>query len=207
MMSLRRYQHPLVTIEEQVKASEIYKDSIKFDYKLNDKAAKSKLVKGAKRIAFEIHDNSNSMNLDFSSGSWQVVVLPSMQYWKQVKGDLTCKVGDLTIKVGGIKSGEDISGKNVANQVVFFADKNKIVCHMYNTTQRILNGHGYQRFVEVFLKPFFQAKVNASIQEIQTLNVKLIEKLGPRTVKRLDVKYKGGGSFPCNQCDYSFKTA
>ena len=78
---------------------------------------------------------------------------------------------------------------------------------MCNTTQRILvNGHGYQQFVDAFLKPFFQAKVEASSQDIQSWNIKLIEKLGPRTVKRSNVKFKGGMSFPCNQCDYSFKS-
>ena len=211
MMSLRSSNNPLankngVTIEDLVNDSDVFKDSITFDYKLNDKAAKAKIVKGAKRIAFEIQENSTSTTLVFSSGSWQVAALPAANYWNQVKCDLTCKVGEITIKVGGVKSGKDVSGNNVVNQVVFYVDRNKVVCHMYNTTQRILvNGHGYQLFVEAFLKPFFQAKIEASSDEIQSLNIKLIDKLGPKTVKRSNVKFKGGMSYPCNKCDYSFK--
>ena len=115
-MSKRSSQSPLankddVTIEDQVKGSELFQDTITFDYKLNDKAAKSKIVKGAKRIAFEVHENSTSTTLVFSSGAWQVVALPAAAYWNQVKGDLACKVGDVTIRVGGIKSGIDVSGK------------------------------------------------------------------------------------------------
>ena len=71
MMSLRSSNHPLsnkdgVTIEDQVKHSDVFKDSITFDYKLNDKAAKAKIVKGAKRIAFEIQENSTSTTLVFA---------------------------------------------------------------------------------------------------------------------------------------------
>ena len=51
----------IFTIEDQVQFSGIYKDSQTFDYKLNDKAAKSKLVKGAKRNAFEVEVNSISI--------------------------------------------------------------------------------------------------------------------------------------------------
>ena len=81
----------IVTIEDQVQFSSIYKDSQTFDYKLNDKAAKSKLVKGAKRDDFEVEENSTSNNLIFSAGAWQVATRPSVRYWEQIDGDLTCK--------------------------------------------------------------------------------------------------------------------
>ena len=38
------------------------------------------------------------------------------------------------------------------------------------------------------------------------MNETLIEKLGPKTVKRSNVKYKGGQMIPCNQCGYAFKS-
>ena len=47
-----------VSIEEQVKYSERFNNVMKFDYKLNDKTAKSKIVKGAKRVALEVQENS-----------------------------------------------------------------------------------------------------------------------------------------------------
>ena len=158
-------------------------------------------------MLFEVQENSTSSNLVFSPGSWQVAVLPSIEYWKQIKGDQTCKVGDNIIQVGGIKSGKDTTGKNVVNQGVFLADRNKIVCHLYNTTCLILvNGHGYKHFIDIFLKPFFKAKIDAFPNEIQKVNAEVIEKLGPKTVKRSSIKFKRGSSFPCNQCDYAFKS-
>ena len=207
-MSMRRSLNflenkDIVTLEDQVKCSEFYYDSMIFDYKLNDKAAKSKLVKGAKRAVFQLEENSTSINLIFSAGAWQVGVLPSVNLWSQIKGDQTCKVGDIAIKIGGIKSGKDATGKNIVNKIVFMADRDKITCHFYNTTQKILvNGHGYKRFVDIFLEPFFQQKIQVSSEEISKANTLVLEKLGPKTVKRSDVKFKGKSSFPCNQCDY-----
>ena len=74
-------------------------------------------------------------------------------------------MGDHTIKVAGIKSGKDENGMNVVSKVVFYFEKSgsrhdKIVCHLYNTTQLLLvNGHGYKEFINVFLMPFFEANV------------------------------------------------
>ena len=51
----------IVTIEEHVKSSEVLKNadsSITFDYQLNDKASKSKILKAAKRTPFEVEENS-----------------------------------------------------------------------------------------------------------------------------------------------------
>ena len=116
----------------------------------------------------------------FNAGAWQAAVLPSVRYWEQV-GDLTCKVGNVAIKVAGVKSGKDSSGKIVVNKIVFMADRNKIVCHFYNTTQRMLvNGHGYKIFTDIFLKPYFQQKIDASTEEISSVNALILKKLGPK---------------------------
>ena len=58
-----------VTIEEQVRGSELFNNSITFDYMLNDKAAKSKILKGAKRLPLEVQENSSSTTLIFSARS------------------------------------------------------------------------------------------------------------------------------------------
>ena len=59
----------------------------------------------------EVQNNSTSTTLIFSAGSWQAAILPSVAFWNQVKGDQTCKVGDVMINVGGLKSGKDASGR------------------------------------------------------------------------------------------------
>ena len=122
----------IVTIEDQVRSSVYDDDSISFDYELNDKAAKNKLVKGSKRIPFEVEKHSASSNLIFSVGAWLTAVLPAVRYWKDIKGDKSCKVGEKIIKVNGIKSGNDVNGMCVVNQV---SNRDKVVFHLYNTTQ------------------------------------------------------------------------
>ena len=78
---------------------------------------------------------------------------------------------------------------------------------MYNTTQRILvNGHGFANFVEKFLKPFFESKLSLNLEDIASYNKQVIATLGPRQVKRVTVKYKGGLSFSCKVCHFSAKT-
>ena len=95
----------------------------------------------------------------------------------------------------------------MVNKIVFLADRDKVTCHFYNTTQRILiNGHGYKRFINIFFEPYFGQKIDGSSEEIIKANTLLLEKLGPKTVKRSDVKFKGKSSFPCNQCEYAFKS-
>ena len=95
----------------------------------------------------------------------------------------------------------------VVSQVIFYSNRDKVVLHLYNTTQRILvNGHGYEDFIEFFLKPFFEAKVHDYPNEILKVNNEVIKKFGPKTVKRSNVKYKGGSVFNCNKCEFTFKT-
>ena len=80
-----------------------------------------------------------------------------------------------------------MNGKCINTQIVFFADREKIVCHMYNTTQLILiNGHGYKKFIDIFLKPFLTSKINEHIMEIEEFNEQVVKKLGSKTVKRSD---------------------
>ena len=70
----------------------------KFTYKLNEKAAQNKLIKGAKRNPFEVEENTSSINLIFNLGSWMEIVLPSITYWKNIKETDTCRVGDKIVK-------------------------------------------------------------------------------------------------------------
>ena len=164
----------VVTLHEHVEDSGLHKDTnscIKFDYELNDKASRVKILKAADRPPIEMEENSTSSNLVFSAGAWFHVVLPSVQYWTDIQGEQTCKIGDYHIKIGGVKAGKENNGKVVNTQIVFYAGRDKIVCHLYNTTQLILvNGHGYQKFINIFLKPFFAVKVDEHAADIIELN-------------------------------------
>ena len=102
---------------------------------------------------------------------------------------------------------------HVVSQIAFYVDKYKVICHLYNTTQKILvNGHGYKRLADIFLKPFFEAKVENSIMDIQKVNEEVLQKYGAKTtktVKRSNVKFNSGSTlvhlFACNQCDSTFR--
>ena len=78
-------------IKDIVEQSEIMKTEESrrtFQYNLNDKAAKSKLLKGAKRDSFEVVKNQTSSNLVFNVGAWNHIVNPTVQYFKDI---LSCE--------------------------------------------------------------------------------------------------------------------
>ena len=91
------------SIEQYVKNSELDRNVIAFDYTLNDKAAKAKLIKAAQRQPIEIEENSTSSNLIFSAGAWIHVVLPAVKYWSEVEESKRCKIGDYEIEIAGVK--------------------------------------------------------------------------------------------------------
>ena len=90
------------SIDELVEVTEVttFKGNVrKFEYELNDKSIKAKLVKGAKRCPFEIVRNTSSVNLVFNLGAWSLVVLPSIGYWDKNKQEKTCIVGSSIVKI------------------------------------------------------------------------------------------------------------
>ena len=99
----------LNSIEKVVVESEnlkISEDRRRFLYNLNDKIAKAKLLKGAKREAFEIENNQSSWNFVFNIGSWNYLVQPTVQYGGNVKANKTCKLGEIEVQIASVKSGE-----------------------------------------------------------------------------------------------------
>ena len=197
-------------IIDLVKDSEIKSPSeVKrtFEYNLNDKSAKAKLLKGARRIPFDIVHKTASSNLVFSLGAWHHVVLPSIKYWNQVKGEKTCKVDSIEIKIASVDIGREASGKHIDTQVIFYANRDKVVCHFYNTTQLIMiNGHGYANVIQVFLKPYFESKIALNLEEVSSYNKLVLETLGSKQVKRSTVRYKQGSTFSCKGCNYTAKS-
>ena len=121
----------LTSVDHLVKDSElaVKGDAIrKFEYKLNDNAAKGKLIKGGKRAPFGIVENSSSCNLIFNLGSWNNIVLPFLKYWNELKGTKTCRVDDTVIRIGDVKTGEELGGKHIDTQVVIFSNRDKVCC-------------------------------------------------------------------------------
>ena len=117
--------------------------------------------------------------------------MPSVSYWIASKGSKSCKIGETVVRVADVKIGKEATGKHIDSQVVFFCDRDKVVCHFYNTTQLVLvNGHGYSSFIETYLKPYFTSKIQLKKEEINNFNAQALESLttGPKKVKRSEAK-------------------
>ena len=178
-----------------------------FEYNLNVKSLKSKLLKSTKRPAFDIIRNNGSSNLDFNVGSWRAVVLPSIRYWTSDLVGRSYKVGHHEIKIASIEAGTEAKGMQVDTLIGFLINGEKATCHFYNTTQRVMvNGSGYVRFVEEFLVPYFKSKIELNNEQIDEYNNQVIETLASKKVMRSSVRYKGGSMFSCKQCSFSFGT-
>ena len=157
MMELSNIKN-VVTDSELVEHKEVTR---KFTYKLNEKATRNKLIKGARRIPFDVVENSSSINLLFNLGSWSEIVMPSILYWEKVKETKTCRIGDKVVKIIDVKAGKEVTRSHVDTQISFLMNNDKIMLHCYNTTQLILvNGHGYDQLVQVFFKPYFVVLLN-----------------------------------------------
>ena len=73
------------SVENQFKDLKMFRASTnprRFEYTLNDKATKAKVMKAAKRTPhIKQEENSTSSNLVFSAGAWQCVVFPTVEFW------------------------------------------------------------------------------------------------------------------------------
>ena len=99
-------------------------------------------------------------NMLFNVGSYW------LSYLKE-SVDKTCNTGKTTVTIVGVKGGTEASNKQVDTLVTFLVDGQKAVCHFYNTTQLIMvNGLAYKALLHDFLVPFFEAKVDSCISEI-----------------------------------------
>ena len=94
-----------------------------FEYNLNDKSAKAKIIKGAKRPPFQIVSKDLSSNLEFSIGAWNQVVQPAVKYCNTIKGDKTCHAEPISVQVTSVSAGEDSSKNNIDTLVVFYANR------------------------------------------------------------------------------------
>ena len=179
----------------------------KFKYKLNQKATKSKLLKGALKASFEKDVKSKCTILHFNDGSYFYSVLPTVESWKEnLASNTSINVDNFEIKVIEVKPGKDIGGMCVDTLIRFEINGNKVVTHCYNTKPKILiNGTGCKQFVEQYLEPYFKNCIGENLLQIQNYNNVVTETLG--NAKRKDVKYRPGSKLSCNKCEFSSDTS
>ena len=70
----------------------------------------------------------------------------------------------------------------------------------------LVNGHGYENLIQIFLKPFFQSKIDMNLETISSYNVQALDNLGTKQVKRSTVSYKKGSSYSCKNCQFITKS-
>ena len=199
---------PSLNVMDHVNDAEkicIRKTRKQFEYDLNVKSTKQKLVKGAKRTPFEIVENSNSTNLVFSVGAWHQIVLPTIKYFESMK---ECKIDENVVTIESIDGGNDRAGKKVDTLVTFMINNEKVVCHFYNTTHLILcNGPGYKKLIQLFFRPFFEARVSLNSKGIQNYNDLALSLLNNRGVKRSSVRIPTRSTaLWCTKCDFVAKS-
>ena len=147
-----------------------------------------------------------------SLGAWNFVVLPTIKYWHQVcEEDKTCIVDSTEIKIVSVELGKDADGKHIDTKIVFSANRDKVVCHLYNITQHILvNGKGYDNIIQIFLKPYFESKLSQNIKNIENFNKEVLAVLSGKrkavTRPTRSVRYKAMTRASCNKCDESFSS-
>ena len=87
LLAASKSDSQIITMKNYVTDSMDYKNTRNFEYRLNEKSAKSKLIKSAKRVPFEIEENSTSSTMLFCLGSWYGIVFPSISFWNEIRGE------------------------------------------------------------------------------------------------------------------------
>ena len=119
-----------------------------FSYDLNEKKAKMKLLKGAKRVKhLDVELKSTCVNMRFSDGAYHEVVLPFLRDWHQ-QVDKPFKMMGIDVKVVESDAGVDNSEKHMDTKLVVFVNEERIVLHAYNGTQNLMvQGKNFANFV------------------------------------------------------------
>ena len=175
----------------------------KFGYKLNQKTARNKLLKGALKNPLVKEVKSSCEILTLNDGAYFVSVLPLIEEWKvKQKTGAPLKYNNLDIFITEFKCGKEQNGLVVDVLIKFETNGFKVVTHCYNTKQKIMvNGAGYHKFVDQYLEPFLKASIEENILKVQNYNIAVTETFG--TTKRKNVRYRpGSNKFSCNKCDY-----
>ena len=92
-----------------------------FGYKLDEKTAKSKLLKGTKKVPFEVTEKQNCSNIDFNPGAFKSTVEPLINLWENCsKNGELFEIGDRKLSVNEFKKGFDENNKHIDTKVVLF---------------------------------------------------------------------------------------
>ena len=110
-------------------------DERAFEYDINKKRTKAKLLKGAKRTKnLEVEVKSGCLNLRFNDGSFHEVIMPLLNDWHE-KVNSIIRIKDHDVLIVDIEKGLDKSEKHIDTKVTIKFSDNRYVLHAYNTTR------------------------------------------------------------------------
>ena len=127
-----------------------------FAYEMNENKAKTKLLKGARRAEhLDIELKSTCANLRFDDGAFQEIALPLIkQFHNQINTMFRFMGHD--IRVTESDAGVDNLDKHIDTKLVLFVNEERIVVHVYNTTQNVfVKGKSFANLVANCLQPYF----------------------------------------------------
>ena len=186
-----------------IELSKDSQDNRVFDYTLNQKRAKAKLLKGAmKKKNLDVEIRPGCVNLRFDNGSYFELILPLLRDWIQ-KVNQVVKIGETEIKIIEVYAGKEQTGNHVDTKLVVMHENDRLVFHAYNGTQNLMiQGKNYEHFALQVLEPIFSKHIEESLDKITNFNTKVKEQLGPKK----SLKLKVNKPHICPQCNIITKT-
>ena len=160
-----------------------------FQYDINEKRAKKKLLKGAKREEnLDIEIKPTCVNMRFSDGAYQEVVMPLLREWSRNVGKSINLFGH-EIEIVECNSGLDIKAKHIDTKIVVLANNVRFVIHVYNGTQNFMvQGKNFAVFATKQLQPFFEKEIEKHKVRIDKFNENVIDVLG-KTIMETILSY------------------
>ena len=183
---------------EEIDGGVIKEEGRAFRYTLNQKKAKAKLLKGAKRNNLNVEIRPGCVNLRFNGGAYFQIVLPLLREWK-MKCNETVNINEVKAKIVEVDAGMENSLKHVDTKLTLMVNDDRYVLHAYNGTQNLMvQGRNYENFAVNYLEPFFTEKIKSEGETIAKFNDNVKDALGG--AKPLKKTYN------CPQCDIKSST-
>ena len=181
------------------------KSAHKFQYNLNTAKTKKNLYEGAMRGHYERETKKTCINLIFSDGAFNEVVLKALIELKT--GPKHFIVGKEDVERVAIDPRTELSGKHVDTKIEFKVNRSKLVIHAYNTRQKLtIQGKKHKWFVDNYLEPFFKLRISNSMVQIEEINREVLSNLNPNlrtTSHEENTLDEDAEIIQCDKCDFS----
>ena len=176
-----------------------------FQYNLNTAKTKKKIYEGALRDHFQREDKKGCINLIFSGGAFNVVVFKAINELQN--GPKHFIVGKEEVEKISIDPRKELSGKHVDTKIEFKVNTDKIVIHIYNSTQKLtIQGRKHKWFVDNYLELFIKLRISKALPEIELINKTVITSLNSQENEAKTLSEEAE-VMKCDKCDFKSKTA